>query len=78
MRHPNVVAVHDLGQSEALGPFLVMEYIEGCDLAGLLKDAWKRKQPVPVPVIMRIVLDLLEGLGAAHGPQPTTRAAPSR
>jgi len=36
LNHPNVVAVYDFGQDEH-GPFIVMELIDGEDLASILR-----------------------------------------
>ena len=43
-----------------------MEYIEGDTLARLMARALARAQPIPRPVLIRIVLDTLAGLHAAH------------
>ena len=43
-----------------------MEYIEGETLARLMARALARAQPIPRPVLIRIVLDALAGLHAAH------------
>jgi serine/threonine-protein kinase len=68
IRHPNVVST--LGVSGAAtdiaGFFIVMEYIEGDTLAGLLTNAHKVLGKLPVPVALRIVLDALAALGSAH------------
>lgn len=67
IRHPHVVPVIDVGDEPETGTFLVMEYIEGCDLSALLKAAGKARRWVPRGVALRIVMDLLAGLEAAHG-----------
>src|SRR3990172_12411035 len=36
LNHPNIVAVHDFGTDPA-GPFIVMELVEGEDLASILR-----------------------------------------
>jgi serine/threonine-protein kinase len=61
IHHPNVVSVLDLGQVEN-GPFLVMEYVLGDSVAGLLRASGR----CPVPVAVAIVADVLRGLHAAH------------
>ncbi|MEP7122821.1 MAG: protein kinase [Byssovorax sp.] len=65
VRHPNVVGTIDIQQDE-LGLFLVMEYIEGPSLAALIRAAQKRGSPVPLGAQLRIFLDALAGLHAAH------------
>lgn len=37
LTHPNVVTLHDVGEDEALGPWLVFEYVEGPSLRDELK-----------------------------------------
>ncbi len=60
LRHPHVVPVLDLGPSTD-APFMVMEWIEGVDLARLARfrrPSW--------PVIGRVLADALLGLHAVH------------
>ena len=66
IRHPNVVPVIDVGNDEVQGTYLVMEYIEGADLAAVLRAASKQKIPMPTRVALRILVDALAGLEAAH------------
>jgi eukaryotic-like serine/threonine-protein kinase len=65
VRHPNVVSTIDVGSSEE-GMFLVMEYVTGESLAALLRAATRRGEPVPVSISIRILIDALYGLHAAH------------
>jgi serine/threonine protein kinase len=65
IRHPNVVPTLDL-QHGPDGHYLVMELIEGESLLGLLRESVKVNKPVPPPVAIRIMLDVLAGLHAAH------------
>ncbi|MDP3275139.1 MAG: serine/threonine-protein kinase [Deltaproteobacteria bacterium] len=65
IRHPNVVATLDVEDGDA--PFLVMEYIEGDRLSGLVKEHVSRHRAgLPLGVALRIAIDALEGLHAAH------------
>src|SRR5262249_46882843 len=41
LQHPNLVAVFDYGFTEAQEPFLVMEYVQGNSLEGLLEEQQK-------------------------------------
>lgn len=66
IRHPNVIPVTDVGEDPAHGTFLVMDYVEGMDLAQILRAAKKQGARIAVPVVARIVSDTLAGLGAAH------------
>jgi len=65
IRHPNVVSTIDVASSEE-GMFLVMEYVTGESLAALLRAATRRGEPVPVSISIRILIDALYGLHAAH------------
>lgn len=65
IRHRNVVPTLDL-QHGPEGHYLVMELIEGESLLGLLRESVKVNKPMPPPVAVRIMLDVLAGLHAAH------------
>jgi serine/threonine-protein kinase len=65
LRHPNVVGTIDIHEDE-LGLFLVMDYIDGPSLAALIRAARKRGSPIPLGAQLRIFLDALAGLHAAH------------
>lgn len=66
IRHPNVVATLDIEQGSD-GLFLVMEYVEGHSAHVLEKVMRHFGQRMPTPVLLRVVLDALAGLHAAHG-----------
>ncbi len=65
IRHPNVVATVDVQQDEQ-GLFLVMEYIEGPSLSRLLRALQKKGTRLPLDIAVRIFLEALAGLHAAH------------
>jgi eukaryotic-like serine/threonine-protein kinase len=65
IRHTNVVPVIDVAQ-DTLGVFLVMDYVAGDTLAGLMRTAAGLGAPLPAAVSLRILVDALEGLHAAH------------
>ncbi len=62
LRSPHVVEVLDFGEDAAGRPFLVMELLEGEPLRALL-DREGRLAPARV---VRLLRQLLDGLGAAH------------
>ena len=64
IHHPNVVATLDVACTDVL--YLVMEYIEGDSLFGILRRAQRAGAFLPIGVATRIVLDVLRGLHAAH------------
>ncbi len=65
IRHPNVVPTLDM-QVSAEELFLVMEFIDGPSLSHLRKAAGPEPLAVPLGVVLRIMIDTLAGLHAAH------------
>lgn len=65
IHHPNVVPIQEVGESDD-GYYLVMDYIEGDTLARVLARAAKTQTQVPYGVTIRVMLDVLAGLHAAH------------
>lgn len=63
VRHPNVVATIDVQEAPL---FLVMDYIEGPSLQVILRELRRRKQRIPLDIALRIFVDVLAGLHAAH------------
>ncbi len=59
--HRNVLRVYDLGEVEGI-KFLTMQYVDGDDLASLVK----REGRLPVPRILAIFGEICKGLAAAH------------
>lgn len=62
LSHPNVVQVFDVGQTPDGTAFIVMELVDGRPLRVILRD----EAPVPVPRALRLVDQVLAGLGEAH------------
>jgi serine/threonine-protein kinase len=62
IRHPNVVPTLDVVASHG-ELLLVMEYVQGASLSRLL---CARGQPASYPVLLRVMIDVLAGLAAAH------------
>ena len=67
IHHANVVSIVELGTDDD-GYYVVMEYVEGSNLGHLQWHAAKAhgEQPMPRPIALRVVLDALSGLHAAH------------
>ncbi len=63
VEHRNVVQVIDFGVAEDGTPYLVMEYLRGTDLAGLLKDT---PNLLPIEQIADIMLNVCAALRACH------------
>jgi len=65
IHHPNIAAIHEIGE-QAGGYYLVMDYIEGDTAARLFGRCALAGKKIPFPVGIRMVLDTLAGLHAAH------------
>jgi len=65
IHHDNIVQVLDVVDEGGL-LFLVLEWIDGPSVRRLLNHAEATKTRVPLPVVVRIVLDVLDGLQYAH------------
>ena len=65
VRHPNVVAIRDVGR-DAEGHFIVLEWIDGLTLHALVGGARRRGVRVDIGVTTKILIDALHGLHAAH------------
>jgi eukaryotic-like serine/threonine-protein kinase len=63
--HPNVVQIYDLGLSDDQY-FIAMEFVNGSDLAVLIRAGRRTGKPAPFAVAARIVADVAGGLQAAH------------
>ncbi len=61
LSHPNIVSVFDFKHDQAHGLYLVMELVEGPDLAQLLSTG-----PLPLPCCIFVAIEALRGLGYAH------------
>jgi DNA-binding NarL/FixJ family response regulator/tRNA A-37 threonylcarbamoyl transferase component Bud32 len=62
VQHPNIVSVYDFGISKSGEPYLLMEYIEGVDLADLLHKHGRLLFSHFIP----LALQVCDGLEAAH------------
>jgi eukaryotic-like serine/threonine-protein kinase len=61
LSHPNIVGVFDFG-TDADGPYIVMELVDGEDVATLLA----RNGPLPPRQAARLAAEVAHALGAAH------------
>jgi hypothetical protein len=59
LNHPGIVAVHDFGQADDGHYFIVMEYVEGTDLAARLQESGPLA-PEEALAVVRQVCDALE------------------
>lgn len=63
LNHPNIVSVVDFDRDPEHGLFLAMEMVDGPDLSRLLMAG---PEPLPLPVVIYLVTEILTGLGFAH------------
>ena len=61
LSHPNIAAAYDADEAEGLH-FLVMEYVEGPNLASYVKE----KGPLPIGAAVRLLAQAARGLATAH------------
>ncbi len=61
LSHPNIVAVHDFGEDES-GPYIVMELVEGEDLASIIRETG----PLAPRQAARVCAEACKALHAAH------------
>jgi hypothetical protein len=59
--HPNIVSVLDFDRDPEGRLYLVMELVEGKDLDALVSSG-----PLPVPLVIYLIAEVLRGLGHAH------------
>lgn len=64
-KHPNLVEVHELGQV-GTDLFLVMEYLVGENLAGLVRRLTKKQERMAYGLCAYIIAEVCDGLHAAH------------
>ncbi len=62
LQHKNIVGVHDFGISKEGVPYLIMEYIDGANLAAILE----KKQKISIRRLINICLQICAGLAEAH------------
>jgi len=61
LNHPNILAVHDIGNHEGV-PFVVSELLEGETLA----DRLQQGGPMPTRKVLEYAMQITAGLAAAH------------
>ena len=62
LRSEHVARVIDVGRLETGGPYIVMELLDGCDLAALLQD----RGPLPESEAVDYVIQACEAIAEAH------------
>jgi serine/threonine-protein kinase len=65
LSHSKCVQVFDIGQA-AGAHFIVMEFVDGADLQGVMEHLQRHEQQMPVEVACLIAMHVCEGLAYAH------------
>ncbi len=66
LSHANIVQVFDFGRiGESL--FIAMEYVDGLDLAAMLRKFKDEGRQVPLPAAFHIAIEIVRALDFAHG-----------
>jgi serine/threonine protein kinase len=65
LTHPNIVQIFELGKEDGQY-FIVMEFVDGCDLATLARIERHRQGRVPLRLTVRAVSEAAMGLDFAH------------
>ncbi len=65
LSHSNVVQVFDIGVGDDTY-FIVMEYVEGADVKGVIEHARNSGKPIPVEAAVFVAVKICEGLAYAH------------
>ena len=61
LSHPNIVVAHDANESKGI-PYLVMEYVDGDDLAKRVRD----EGPLSIPEVLNVMIQTAGALQYAH------------
>jgi serine/threonine-protein kinase len=62
LNHPNVVAIYEYGEEADGTAFIAMEFVQGREL----KDAFDSDERIPLPMVGRVMDQLLDALEHAH------------
>ncbi|WP_428268679.1 serine/threonine protein kinase [Haliangium sp.] len=65
LQHANIVQVFDIGVTEA-SYFLVMEYVDGCNLKALLERLKERDRRIDIALAIYLMLECCKALNYAH------------
>lgn len=62
LSHPSIVAVYDVGEDEAVGPYLVFEYVAGTNLKEILRS----RGPMQAKETVRMARQIASAIDVAH------------
>jgi serine/threonine protein kinase len=62
LRHPNIVTVHSFGLDDKVGPYLIMDLLEGVNLQSLVRA----QGPLPLERASKLLIGICDGMSSAH------------
>ncbi|MCS6857243.1 MAG: serine/threonine protein kinase, partial [Sandaracinaceae bacterium] len=65
LSHANIVSVFDIGSADNTY-FIVMEYVDGCNLRTMFEQHQKAKKTIPLKEAIYIIIEVCKGLSFAH------------
>jgi hypothetical protein len=65
-RHESIVNVLDLATLPDGRPYIVMEFLDGQPLSAVIARAVQLREPLPIGGVVRLVIEVLDAVGAAH------------
>lgn len=65
LKHPNIIQTFEAGSQDG-ELFIAMEYVDGRDLDNMLVRSQRTKSPLPIPVALHIIGEILKALAYAH------------
>ncbi len=65
LRHPNIVQTFEVDEVDGT-PYMAMEYLDGQPLLQVLTRSLRSGAPIPLPMALRVVADVLTALDYAH------------
>lgn len=66
LQHANVVQVFDISRADDGTYFLVMEFVDGCDLKALWEHEIRNTRSANIPLVLHVVIESCKGLHYAH------------
>src|SRR5437868_3602299 len=69
LQHANIVSIFDIGMAGEKGSssyFIVMEFVDGTHLKGLIESQRRQGKPLTVAQVLYIIMQVCSGLSYAH------------
>ena len=67
INHPNIVKYHDrIIDKDKQQIFIIMEHCSGGDMSRLIKNCKRRKEPIPEPLLWKVINQMTLALHECH------------